>query len=97
MDEREPLSYRGITLLSVICKIYCDIIRERLTNFLEKECIIKEEQNGFRKKRSCLDHLYSLYSIIENRKLCKKKTLLFALLMRKKLLIVSIGFCCGTS
>ena len=74
MDEREPLSYRGITLLSVICKIYCDIIRERLTNFLEKECIIKEEQNGFRKKRSCLDHLYSLYSIIENRKLCRKDT-----------------------
>ena len=33
-----------------------------------------EEQNGFRKERSCIDHLYTLTSLIKNRKIRKKQT-----------------------
>ena len=29
-DPRQPLKYRGITLVSVACKIYCGILNERL-------------------------------------------------------------------
>ena len=35
---------------------------------------ICDEQNGFRKGRSCLDHIYSLTSIIKNRKQAGKDT-----------------------
>ena len=73
-DPRDPMSYRGITLISVVCKIYCDVIRKRLTEWLESNNIIHDEQNGFRKDRGCVDHLYSFSSIVQNRKLCKKPT-----------------------
>ena len=36
--------------------------------------ILCEEQCGFRKKRSCQDHIFTLFNILENRKLCKKDT-----------------------
>lgn len=70
----DPLSYRGISLLSVPSKIYSDILGQRLNSWLEHNEIIADEQNGFRKKRSCLDHLHSLYSVINNRKLYKLST-----------------------
>ena len=70
-DIRKPLTYRGITLLSVPCKIYCDILNQRLTEFLEDGNILADEQNGFRKKRSCQEHIHSLYSIVNSRKKCE--------------------------
>ncbi len=73
-DNRVPLNYRGITLISVPCKIYCDILNRRLVKWLEENQVIVDEQNGYRKKRSCEDHLYSLYSVINNRKLAKQST-----------------------
>jgi hypothetical protein len=73
-DLRQPLSYRGITLLSVPCKIYCDILNRRLSTFIEEGNLLVEEQNGFRKQRSCIDHLYSLHSIVNNRKVKRQST-----------------------
>ncbi|XP_063447123.1 uncharacterized protein LOC134726642 [Mytilus trossulus] len=34
-DERKPLNYRGITLISVPSKIYCIILNQRLSKWLE--------------------------------------------------------------
>ena len=34
---------------------------------------LADVQNGFRKERSCQDHVYSLYSIINNRNLKREK------------------------
>ena len=34
-DRRNPLHYRAITLISVPCKVYCDILNTRLSSFLE--------------------------------------------------------------
>ena len=53
----DPLNYRPITLLSVPCKIYTDILNRRLTQWLENNNILYDGQNGFRKARSCLDHI----------------------------------------
>jgi hypothetical protein len=41
---------------------------------LEINKTICDEQNGFRKHRSCQDHIYSLYTIIHNRKIARKET-----------------------
>ena len=73
-DRLDPLTFRPISLISVPYKIYADILNKRLSSWLERNDILSEEQNGFRKKRSCLDHLYVLTSIVKNRKIRKKDT-----------------------
>jgi len=67
-DARDPLSYRGISLASSMYKMYCSILNERLTKWAEENSLLVDEQNGFRKKRSTIDHISSLTSIIETRK-----------------------------
>jgi len=73
-DPHDPKTYRGISLISIPCKVYCDVINARLSEWCEKNDILAEEQNGFRKKRSCLEHIYSLCSVIKNRKNAKQST-----------------------
>ncbi len=73
-DPRIPLNYRGVNLLSCIYKAYSCIINKRITTYLERYHLIEDEQNGFRGGRSCLDHIYTLYSIIQNRKNQSKDT-----------------------
>ena len=73
-DPRDPLSYRGITLISIPCKIYADILNIRLSKWIEENNYLVEEQNGFRRNRSCMEHIYSLYSVINKRKLNKQST-----------------------
>ena len=73
-DPRVPLNYRGISLLSNISKLFSGILNDRLTKYLDSEKILVDEQNGFRKARTCLDHIYVLTSIIRNRKAQKLPT-----------------------
>ncbi len=73
-DPRVPLNYRGVNLLSCIYKAYSCIINCRLSSYLERYQLIEDEQNGFREGRSCLEHIYTLYSIIKNRKNQSKDT-----------------------
>ena len=73
-DPRDPLSYRPITLISIPCKIYADILNKRLSTWLEANNLLSDCQNGFRKARSCTDHIYTLYSIANNRKTMRKST-----------------------
>jgi hypothetical protein len=68
-DPRIPTNYRGISLLSNIYKLYASILNKRLSTYIESNQKIVEEQNGFRKLRSCVDHIYTLTCIIRNRKL----------------------------
>ena len=70
-DPRNPLSYRGITLACCMYKLYTAVLRNRLGMWCENNGKLVDEQNGFREKRSTIDHLQSLTSIIDNRK--KKK------------------------
>ncbi len=67
IDPRLPLQYRGIALLSTVYKLYASVLNNRLVTYLDKENIYAEEQNGFRKKRSCTDHVYTLSTILRNR------------------------------
>ena len=73
-DRRDPLSYRGITLANSMYKLYCHILNARLTEWAEKNKIVADEQNGFRKNRSTIDHLSSLTGIIDTRKKLKLPT-----------------------
>ena len=44
-DPREPLNYRGISLLCVPYKIYADILNHRLSKWLETNDILADEHN----------------------------------------------------
>ncbi len=63
-----------VNLLSCIYKSYSCIINNRLSKYLEKYHLIEDKQNGFRTGRSCLEHIFTLYSIIRNRKNQSKDT-----------------------
>ena len=73
-DRRDPSNYLGITLTSSVYKLYCIILNNRLSNWEDENSIIADNQNGFRKQRSTKDHISSLTSIIETRKLHIKDT-----------------------
>ena len=60
------MSYRGISLLLCISKLYSSILNKRITKCLEENNILAEEQNGFRTDRSCEDHAFTLDSVIRN-------------------------------
>lgn len=59
--------YRGISLLSVVYKLFSAILNRRLTRYCEKNGILEEEQGGFREDRGCIDQVFSLYSIVGER------------------------------
>ena len=59
---------------SCVAKAFAKIINNRLCDYLESKNLLQEEQNGFRKGRSCQDHISSLYFLFENRKLSKQDT-----------------------
>ena len=67
-DPRLPSEYRGISLLSTVYKLFSGVLNNRLVKFAEENNIYVDEQNGFRKKRSCEDHLFSITAVIRNRK-----------------------------
>jgi len=73
-DYREPLSYRSISLMSTVAKMFSYILNKRIVRFLERNDILSEEQNGFRKLRSCIDYLYTICTILRNRKTMKLDT-----------------------
>ena len=73
-DPYLPLSYRGISLISCISKAYSSLLNDRIVKFCEKREIFPDEQNGFRSKRSCEDHIFSLSTLIKNRINQKKST-----------------------
>ena len=62
-DLSDCNNWRGITLLSVPGKLFCSMILERLKTAIDER--LRDEQAGFRPKRSCIDQILTLRIIIE--------------------------------
>ena len=73
-DKRDPANYRGITITPAIYKLYCNVINNRLKEWEEENSVLCDSQNGFRKGRSTVDHIVSLTSLIETKKLKRQST-----------------------
>ena len=56
-------NYRGITLLSIPGKVFSRILLERMKYSVDEA--LRENQAGFRKGRSCTDHIATLRIILE--------------------------------
>ena len=63
-DRGIPANYRGIALIQVICKIFTQLLLARLEAWSDANGIIPEFQAGFRKQRGCIDHLFTLHTLV---------------------------------
>ena len=68
-DKSECRNHRGISLVSVGSKLLSNMILLRLRHAVDK--VLREEQCGFRKGRGCVDHVFTLWLIIEKSLLCQ--------------------------
>ena len=82
-DKEDPGNYRGITLLSVVGKVFCKILNDRLVQYLDKSSKIHEGQAGFRAGRCCIDNIFTLNELIQGRLKEGKKTFSFFLDIQK--------------
>ena len=53
-----------ITVLSRFGKLFTSVINDRIHSFLETSDILGNEQSGFRKGHSTMDHVFALYCLI---------------------------------
>ena len=60
-----PDNYRGVSMLSIISECYTSILNKRLYAWLEDNNTISEEQAGFRKNYSTVDHIFVLNAIVQ--------------------------------
>ena len=70
-------------MLSVVGKVFCKILNNRLVQCLDKKGTLHEGQAGFRINRSCMDNVYTLNEIVQGRLREDKKTYAFFLDIQK--------------
>ena len=62
-DLSDSNNWRGITLLSITSKVFSRIILSRISEAIDE--ILRQEQAGFRKGKSCIDQIFVLRQILE--------------------------------
>ena len=67
-DKLSTDNYRGISLLSIISKLYASILNQRLLGWCERMRKFGEEQGGFRPDRATMDHVFVLNEVVRSRK-----------------------------
>ena len=72
-DKNSRDNYRGISLLNVCSKLYSHILSQRLNRWIDENDVINESQAGFRKKYSTLDHVFTLFALVQKQLLYHKK------------------------
>src|SRR5678815_4862183 len=70
-DKGNCRNYRGISVLSVVGKIYAGILVERVRQVTEG--LIGKEQGAFRNCRGCVDQIFTLKLMIEKMREKKNK------------------------
>lgn len=65
-SRREASNYRGITLISVLAKLYATVLEERVRDFMEETQGLCDEQGGFRRERGCPEQIFCLREIVRN-------------------------------
>ena len=59
-DRTDPSNYRPISLTSQVCKVLESIVRAHVLEHLKSNNILRDEQHGFRERRSCLTNLLEM-------------------------------------
>ena len=69
-DNSKMSNFRGITLMSIAAKLYNRLLLNRIRDHVEP--LLLNNQAGFRRGRSCIEHIHVLRRIYEG---CKDKQL----------------------
>ena len=56
-DRTDPGNYRPVSLTSQVCKVLESFVRQHIVEHLNANSILRDEQHGFRERRSCLTNL----------------------------------------
>ena len=67
-DREVATNYRGITLLSIVGKLFASIIERRLSKWCETNRIFEQEQAGFRPGRTTVHQIFTFAEITRKRK-----------------------------
>lgn len=73
-DTHLPSSYRPISMLNIVDKIFENILLKRIKIFTEENNIINDEPFGFRKQHSTVHQLKRVVNFIEKNKQLRKST-----------------------
>ncbi|XP_055589088.1 uncharacterized protein LOC129741388 [Uranotaenia lowii] len=82
-DPTSPKSYRPISLLSSLSKLFEKIIQSRILDFADTNHVFLEEQFGFRKGRSTVHQLTRVTDIIRCNKAVSKTSIMALLDVEK--------------
>ena len=74
--REEPGNYRGISLISVMCKVFSGVLLNRLNFWADAVKFFCQEQAGFRKGFRTTDNIFILHTVI-NKYLSRKKGRLY--------------------
>ena len=64
-DIDDPGNYRGISLCDISSKVYSKIINKRIQNWVDVNNITGEQQAGFKKGYSTIDHIFTLMTCVQ--------------------------------
>ena len=64
VDLTEPSNYRPIDLLSVLSKLFTNILTDRLLSWSEDEDKLLDNQFGFPSGKSTIDAIFTIHGII---------------------------------
>jgi len=66
-DPELPNNYRGITLISVLQKILCGVLMQRLNSYMDKNDLFDSNQGGFRPGEEAMAQFLALAEIVRRR------------------------------
>ena len=75
-NPSDPSSYRPITILSCLGKLFTSVLNRRLNIYLENNNILNENKAGLKKQYPTSDHLFTLYALIDILRKKRAKALL---------------------
>ena len=76
-NKNECNNYRGISIGSCLGKVFTKILQSRISNYLEDNELLSDNQAGFRKNYRTTDQIYILKTIL-NKYLHKNKKPVYA-------------------
>jgi len=72
-DLNDPDNYRGISLLNICSKLYSFVLNRRISQWVELNNVVGEEQAGFRENRCTNDHIFTLLACVQKQLLRHRK------------------------
>ena len=72
-DANDPSNYRGITVTSVLAKLFAMMLEARSSQWAETQKLRAEGQAGFRKDHRTTDNVFIISTLISNARKSKRK------------------------